>query len=512
MINAEVKIKQKANPANSRYTRIRGLLKTYEEKLDLDKSDAESLAKELNAFAKAVAAQPSEQATAQLASVTHQIYTYAQNLASLGQKALADFVDAFDPNIVGPKMQLVGQRFINDAESRKKTLKYFEWDRILRNANIHELSLSDTMKVEVKAFTGHATFLQNLVPVTDAMASIAVLQAPNPETRPDGMTQADTIKMMKCINDLKHTWDTLEGVQGKAAVQAISKFTDVVTPRSHAKEMAADKLDAWFGSVKALMETWSGTCGGNTAAVSAAVVPTLATLNTQIYSMRQVAPCLPEEKGGKNIFDWGELFMNAVGNAESCKAFDDLSAENVTIKKVLTLGSTKLGMMVKAWKEFCLNPCGGRLQMFKVACPGVEASSAAKMDLFMTQNLQKFERIGSVLMGKFQESMAPLRKDMETTLASVYDKDDPKEFLKVFKVADLKKMSPIHGKFSSFLKQAKEISLEFGLDWDVAEMEEFATRCRCLSIKWGIYTIYDRLRMDVEPARSLWNNLLIKFS
>ena len=329
------------------------------------------------------------------------------------------------------------------------------------------------------------------------MAAMHTLSTPDPTQRPNGPTHEETVLLMKYMHELKAYLTILVGANGETVKRSIKDFMDKLKANDGAKLLASDKKIEWQSAIRELITAWSNKCSSDHKGLHDEVAPRLATLNSLIYTMKQLAPLVSAEDGGPAAFEHGENLLNAVGTVESLQTYDSLVSSGVDTKKITLAIEANLGKTTSAWKRFAGCSVAERLDVFKTACPGLEASCAASIESWINDHLTKFIDTMAKASKHYEDQMTPLKVELDKKVEAAYHLEGA-AFLKEFNSTQLKHMSPYHNKFSTLLSSMREVDTHFGLGWNLEEWEVFNTTCRCLSVKWGLYTIYERFPVGLE--------------
>jgi hypothetical protein len=346
----------------------------------------------------------------------------------------------------------------------------------------------------------NALFLQQLGAIMESTASLHALCSPNKETRPDGPTEQDIMKRLEFKKTLDGYNLTLQGAQGNATKNAMKDFVTKIDMKAGATDLANEKLRGWQTKMVVFMETFGKNAKEEPKKLHETIQLALTSLRELEFLMRQIAPYLPsEDKDGQDIFNGAMTIVDGAGSANSLKALETLVGTGMTKLKVSNAMATGLGDATKAWVRLGVYSQSQRLNLFKKVCPTASMDDVNEVDQFMAAKLDTWMRASKQIEETYLKLVNPLIEEVTKFIDSAFDKDED-EFLQAFGQKTLKAMTPHYEKLTSHANWFREVNKHFGEIYNLEKHEGIITKAKVLSVKWAIFTVFQRLS-GLEPDR-----------
>jgi hypothetical protein len=314
------------------------------------------------------------------------------------------------------------------------------------------------------------------------------------------MVENDTMKTMKFCREVKVAVQAYQSPDAPNLKRFVDDFVAHAVPKTGATSLSTEKVSAWRGELVALVQQLKAGLaapGETLHDITKVCGPTVATLATQEFIVAQLAPVYKVDGcRGHLIHEYGMMFINAIGTDESTKAFVDLQKNKMTKKTIKTAIEAQLRPMAKAWRKFSAFDAAGELEFFKIIAPGAEVDDIVAVGSWIRELTKKIDALVSTIFHFYTEPLESVKETLQGFVDDNYDKEGA-AFLSTFGTRCLTKMTPGHNKIIAVIRELWHLDDHIGGISNLMPVwDDFANKCRVLSVKWGIYTLAGRIQID----------------
>ena len=355
-----------------------------------------------------------------------------------------------------------------------------------------EVRLDADFKGNLSTYIENKAVLQTIVSVAKTMVESQSL-AIHSRTKEAGADKS-LLKLIKQLYELRALQKKHSGARFEVFSISMDKFVSAAVPAEQVKSMAVQKVASWK---KATLDILLNIKKHDMSSLDQRILkmayadmfPAISSMKTMSLEAMQIQPFL-EDPG--HISD-GQLVLSGCAGQCTLMLLHTLKTGSMTKAKInKALADPCIKEASLAWASIDDHHRNDAVGFRMRCCPDAEPDTFEHAMNFFTLLLTEFNDACEKMKSFLMDLAKPLLEEMRPAVVSVEGKTGA-EFLATFTTADLKKVTPLYHKHKEFVVLMKSVFDTFGILKDEHEQHKgVSIKVRCLSVRWGLYTIFKR--------------------